>query len=220
MEEPKDSLDHTQVVCNKTNQHTTPAYPPGFTPSPTFIAPCKQRQTKEYFYHKGSDLFGFIKYKDKKAAEHSIKTGCGIYLLNELPNNLHHINYSNCYIFTGKKPNLFFIRNGQAEEVTINNMNIFMSKLFRMMENKNYKYILKHIDNNQIYALITANGGHIPSPWQFKPLLKPYASPIIAPLFFTHNKISSSTHMPVDTSDVEMAASIFGRSCNIAKKSF
>jgi hypothetical protein len=84
--------------------------------------------------------------------------GCDILLISELPNIISDMKYQAIYIYEEKNFELFYKNNSQAEvsKVNIDNTKKFKILLKEIMQNDRHK----HLTNEQVYALITSNGGH------------------------------------------------------------
>lgn len=82
--------------------------------------------------------------------------GNDLYLMPALPDNISDNKYKNAYIFIKETSKLFYIHNGSAEEVNINDKEKFNKSLTEIMGNDSFK----HLYDKDVNFLITSNGGH------------------------------------------------------------
>lgn len=114
------------------------------------------REPKEFFYAKGRDSYGFRYYEENDK-------GCLLYLTDKLLQNLIATTYQNSsYVYSTKSKSLGYIIDGHIENVNIDNPIKLQLSLIRKMNTKSRKYDYKLLSYNEIYLLITSNGGHKP----------------------------------------------------------
>jgi len=70
--------------------------------------------------------------------------------------------WNNAYIFIKNTAELFFIRDYLIERVQIDDINKFIASFKEIMLVRRLVYTMKHLDDRQVYRLITSNGGHTP----------------------------------------------------------
>lgn len=140
------------------NQTQDPFSNPDLAPSKELIDLVERQITRDAFYAKGRDMYGFTHYDETNSSE----TGCGINLEPVLPENIDDKQFNNSYIFAEETSELFYIRDDRVENVRIDDIEKFKKLLAAEMENESYKYSRKHLNCYQIYNLITSNGGHSP----------------------------------------------------------
>lgn len=153
--------NHSIIKGNKPMEKII--FPENLAPSPELIAKAQKIRVKENGYYKSRDLYGCVDYQDD---EKPTLTGCQLYWIGDdscIPNHPYD---DAAYIFidqTDKNKILLYGKNGEFEKVTINDMSKFIELFSTMMDTEECKYYFKHINYDEIHALITLNGGHIPN---------------------------------------------------------
>lgn len=122
----------------------------------------KERRTKEHALYKGRGVFGCIHYKRN---EKPSDTGCQLYWVKKVfgLDILCHPFDDKAYHFVEHKNQLLYGHNDQFEEVKINDMAEFKKAFKAIMDTAQCRYNHKHITYAEINALITLNGGHVPT---------------------------------------------------------
>ncbi|WP_131795617.1 hypothetical protein [Fluoribacter gormanii] len=93
----------------------------------------------------------------------SPKEGCDLHLLDDLPTKEEFDNdelgtYKKCYIYSNKDNQLYYISYGKSEPVKINDPDLFQENLEMIKKQQNTDPL--KLSGEEIYALITLNGGH------------------------------------------------------------
>lgn len=119
-----------------------------------FASVRQSRRAKERFYVKYDDyyVYSFADQNEK---------GCLLHFTDKLPKDV--ITYPNSsYVYSTKSKSLIYIFNGVIENVRIDDFLLLQLKITRMMNTSSKKYDYKLLSYQQIYSLITTNGGHKP----------------------------------------------------------
>ncbi|KTD00476.1 hypothetical protein [Fluoribacter gormanii] len=93
----------------------------------------------------------------------SPKEGCDLHLLDDLPTKEEFDNdklgtYKKCYIYSKEASQLYYISYGKSEPVKINDPDLFQENLEMIKKQRNTDPL--KLTGEEIYTLITLNGGH------------------------------------------------------------
>jgi hypothetical protein len=166
--------------------------PESLRPSAALVEEAEEGVTKKYYSDKKSCSACLVSVSDiqnypltRMHVDHVV-----------LPNDLSHIRYKNAYIFL-LSGELFFIRDGQAEKVTIQDLEKFKSMLKKIMNTSDREYYIKPLQPNEVQELITNNGGHQPFPKATVTVsLSTSRDSVFAPLTAFSSSAHVSTPMP------------------------
>lgn len=128
-------------------------------PSAELVKKAKERREKEWALHKNRGLFGYTHYKRN---ENPSDTGCQLYWKRKDSAPSDHPFDDEAYIFDEQKNQLLYGKRGHFAEVKIDDITKFKEAFKAIMDTEQCRYEHKHINYDEVYHLITLNGGHTP----------------------------------------------------------
>jgi hypothetical protein len=114
------------------------------------------RKMKMKFYNKRFDMYSFSSLKDNDV-------GCLFYSTDQLLSNIRISSFQDSsYVYFMKNKHLVYVIDGQIEDVSIEDINKFNFCFNSIMKTRDGQYDYKLLSPEEIYLLVTENGGHVP----------------------------------------------------------
>lgn len=121
----------------------------------------KANEVKDEFYDTRRNLYGYELF-----GEEAVAPG---YKLRVVPESEYHDLkllselYADCFLYIEHLNKLIFIdRQQEIEEIRLTNLRGFNNQLRTTMNVNGLVYLSRHLTNDQLYSLVTLNGGIMP----------------------------------------------------------
>ena len=127
-------FEKSVVIHGNKSTHNEVYYPPESRPDQELIERSNKNRPKEYAYDKNRNMCfgtGFEEGEDSSGYSIHWYEELPYYLSDEYTGELHIDDYhENSYIYVDEKQMLFYVRNGHAEPIKINNIEPFIIFVF------------------------------------------------------------------------------------------